>query len=187
MSHPVVQLQALGVIRTPHQDPDQTPIQPCFAEGIQGEIQLDPAYQEGLDGLKGFSHAFLLYHLHKAEPGALRVKPFLLDDTKGVFACRFPNRPNSLGMSLVKLLAIEGCRVAFEGADMLDGTPLLDIKPYYPKADAPEAAWGGWTEQVDPNTARQIGSRQRAALQGVCLVPSGTYFRNDRLPSLPLD
>ncbi|MBK8793802.1 MAG: tRNA (N6-threonylcarbamoyladenosine(37)-N6)-methyltransferase TrmO [Holophaga sp.] len=160
-------LQPLGLIHTPHRAPDQTPIQPCFAEGIQGEIHLDPAFAEGLEGLEAFSHAFLIYHLHCAEPGPLRVKPFLLDEVKGVFACRYPHRPNSLGLSLVQLVAINGTTVVFEGADMLDGTPLLDIKPYYPKADRPEAAWGGWTEQLDPEEARRIGSRQ----MGVPLHP----------------
>ncbi len=85
-------LQPLGLIRTPHKELDQTPIQPCFAEGIRGEIHLDPAFAEGLEGL--------------------------------------------------------------------DGTPLLDIKPYYPKADRPDAAWGGWTEHLDPEEARRIGSRK---------------------------
>lgn len=153
-------LQPLGLIHTPHRELDQTPIQPCFAEGIQGEIHLDPAYAEGLEGLDAFSHAFLIYHLHHAEPGPLRVTPFLLNEVKGVFACRYPHRPNSLGLSLVRLIAINGTTVIFEGADMLDNTPLLDIKPYYPKADCPDAAWGGWTEQLDPEKARRIGSRQ---------------------------
>jgi tRNA-Thr(GGU) m(6)t(6)A37 methyltransferase TsaA len=155
-------IQPLGLIRTPHRVLDQTPIQPCFAEGIRGEIHLDPAYAEGLEGLDAFSHAFLIYHLHRAEPGPLRVKPFLLDELKGIFACRYPHRPNALGLSLVRIVAIEGARVIFEGADMLDGTPLLDLKPYFPKADCPEAAWGGWTEQLDPAAARRIGSRRTA-------------------------
>ena len=157
-----ISLQPLGLIRTPHEAVDQTPIQPCFAEGIRGEIHLDPAYAEGLEGLDAFSHVFLIYRLHRAEPGPLRVKPFLLDELKGVFACRYPHRPNALGLSLVRILAIQGSTVVFEGADMLDGTPLLDIKPYYPKADRPDAAWGGWTEQLDPEEARRIGSRQTA-------------------------
>ena len=161
-------LQPLGVIRTPHQDPDRTPIQPCFAGAARGEVRLDPGYVEGLDGLAAFSHMFLIYHLHQAEPGSLRVKPFMLDELKGVFACRYPHRPNRLGMSLVKILAVEGDRVVFEGADMLDGTPLLDIKPYFPKADCPDAAWGGWTEQIEVEAARRIVSR------------------TDRLPGLPL-
>lgn len=152
-------LKPLGILRTPHRVADLTPIQPCFAAGIRGEIQLDPAFEAGLEGLEAFSHAFLIYHLHLAVPGPLRVKPFLLDEFKGVFACRYPHRPNALGLSLVRIVAIEGATVVFEGADMLDGTPLLDIKPYYPKADHPNTAWGGWTDQLDPEAARRIGSR----------------------------
>ena len=87
----------------------------------------------------------------------------------------------------MKLLAVEGTKVVFEGADMLDGTPLLDIKPYYPKMDSPEAAWGGWTEHVDEEAARRIGSRQTEVAPGICLVPTGTYVQTSRLPSLPLD
>lgn len=153
-------LQPLGLLRTPHQDPDRTPIQSCFAEGVQGEIHLDPAFQDGLMGLEDFSHAFLIYHLHRMEPGPLRVRPFMLNESKGVFACRFPQRPNALGLSLVRLVGVQGCTVHFEGADMLDGTPLLDIKPYYPKADRPGAAWGGWTEGLDPEETRRIGRRE---------------------------
>lgn len=156
---PIV-LWPLGVLRTPHTEPDRTPIQPCFAEGIEGEVHLDPALSEGLQGLEDFSHAWLIYHLHRASPEGLVVKPFLSPDPKGVFACRYPHRPNSLGMSLVRILRVEGARVVFVGADMLDGTPLLDLKPYFPKADQPESAWGGWTEAVDPDMARCIGTRQ---------------------------
>lgn len=153
-------LRPLGRIRTPHVDPERTPIQPPFADGVQGEVHLDPEFAEGLDGLEGFSHIFLIYHLHRAEPGSLTVKPYLTEERKGVFACRFPHRPNALGLSLVRLLAVEGTRVRFEGADMLDDSPLLDIKPYFPQADRPDTAWGGWTERLDPAAARRIGSRK---------------------------
>jgi tRNA-Thr(GGU) m(6)t(6)A37 methyltransferase TsaA len=180
-------LHALGLIRTPHQDPESTPIQPCFAQDHQGEIHLDPAYAEGLEGLAAFSHVFLIYHLHRAVPGPLRVKPYLSETPMGIFACRYPHRPNSLGLSLVRLLGITGTRIRFAGADMLDGTPLLDLKPYFPKADHPDAAWGGWTETLDPATAWGIGSRQGAAASGTGLVPSGSYLETNKLPCQPLD
>jgi len=157
---PAISLRALGVIRTPHQHPDATPIQPCFADGTLGEVLLDPDLAEGLEGLETFSHAFLLYHLHRAQPGPLKVKPFLATTLKGVFGCRHPRRPNALGLSLVRLVAVKGNRVVFAGADMLDGSPLLDIKPYFPDADRPDAAWGGWTEHVERWKARRIGCRQ---------------------------
>jgi tRNA-Thr(GGU) m(6)t(6)A37 methyltransferase TsaA len=187
MHNPGPILAPLGIIHTPHQDPEQTPIQPCFAQGVLGEVHLDPAYAAGLEGLEAFSHIFLIYHLHQAQLGPLVVKPYLSEVPKGVFACRYPHRPNALGMSLVRLVGIDGTRIAFEGADMLDGTPLLDIKPYYPNADHPEAAWGGWTEHLDPEETQRIGSRQHAVFPGTRLVPSGSYLQADRLPSQPLD
>lgn len=155
-----MELCPIGFIRSPHRDLERTPIQPCFAEDIAGEVELDPVWAEGLEGLADFSHAWLIYHLHRAELGALTVKPYLGNDPKGIFACRYPHRPNALGLSLVRILRVEGARVAFLGADMLDGSPLLDLKPYFPQADRPEGAWGGWTEALDPAEVRRIGSRQ---------------------------
>lgn len=123
-------------------------------------MQLEPGLEEGLEGLETFSHIFLVYHLHRAKPGPLRVRPFLAETLKGVFGCRYPHRPNALGLSLVRLVAVHGRQVVFAGADMLDGSPLLDIKPYVPNFDRPETAWGGWTERVERLRARRIGCRQ---------------------------
>lgn len=163
MSDPArVELRYLGVIRTPHLEPDHTPIQPCFARGIRGEILLDPALAEGLQGIEGFSHLHLIYHLHKVEAGPLVVTPFMVDEPKGVFACRYPARPNALGLSVVKLVEVKGCSLVVEDVDMLDGSPLLDIKPYYPKADVPDRVWGGWTEAVNPDEAERRGRGQDA-------------------------
>lgn len=157
-----VELRYLGVIHTPHLELDHTPIQPCFARGIRGEIRLDPALAEGLKGIEEFSHLHLIYHLHRVEPGPLVVMPFMLDEPKGVFACRYPVRPNALGLSVVKLVEVQGCSLIVEDVDMLDGTPLLDIKPFYPKSDVPERTWGGWTEQVAPEEAERRGRRSSA-------------------------
>jgi len=154
-----MELRYLGVIRTPHQELEHTPIQPCFARGVRGEIQLDPALAEGLKGIEEFSHLHLIYHLHRVAPGPLVVTPFMLDEPKGVFACRYPVRPNALGLSVVKLVEVQGCALIVEDVDMLDGTPLLDIKPYYPQSDVPERTWGGWTEQVVPEEAERRGCR----------------------------
>lgn len=159
--------RVLGWIRTPHRNLDTTPFQPTFAAKVPGEVFLDPALAEGLDGLAGFSHAFLIYHLHEAKPGPLKVKPFMTEDLKGVFACRFPDRPNAIGLSLVRLQGVEGNRVLFTGADMLDGTPLLDIKPYYPMADRPREANGGWTDSIDPESAGRHASRMDGRPSGV--------------------
>lgn len=180
---PVISLRPIGVIRTPHQEPDQTPIQPCFARGVRGEIHLDPRLEEGLKGLLEFSHIHLIYHLHRQDGERLTVLPFMIDEPKGIFACRHPARPNALGLSLVKLLGVEGCRIQVEDVDMLDGTPLLDLKPCYPPADFPEGAGLGWLERVDPAEAERRGARQQA---GAPLVPSGSYRFGEGLPSLPL-
>jgi len=153
-------LQPLGVIHTPHQNPELTPTQPCFARHIRGEIHLDGGLTEGLKGIHGFSHLHLVYLLHQAKPGPLVARPYLTDEPMGVFACRVAERPNTLGLSVVRLLAVEGNRLIIEDVDMLDGSPLLDIKPYYPKADRPEGAWGGWTEEVPPQDADHRGRRQ---------------------------
>jgi len=157
-----VELRYLGIIRTPHQQLERTPIQPCFARGTRGEIHLDPAFQEGLKDIEAFSHLHLIYHLHRTGPGPLVVTPFMLDEPKGVFACRYPVRPNALGLSVVKLVGVAGCTLVIEDVDMLDGTPLLDIKPFYPRSDVPDRSWGGWTEQVDPEEAERRGRRGAA-------------------------
>ena len=155
-----VELHYLGFIRTPHRELDRTPIQPCFARGVRGEIQLDPALAEGLKGIEEFTHLHLIYHLHRVEPGPLVVTPFMLDEPKGIFACRYPVRPNALGLSVVRLVGVDGCSLMVEDVDMLDGTPILDIKPFYPKLDVPEHAWGGWTERVDADEAERRGTRR---------------------------
>lgn len=166
MSGALLEFRQVGVIRTPHAEPDRTPIQPCFARGVRGEIHLDPAFEEGLKGIEEFSHLHLIYLLNRAEPARLVVTPFMIDEPKGIFACRYPARPNAIGLSLVKLAGVQGCRLFIEDVDMLDGTPLLDIKPYYPPADAPEGASAGWLERVDPREAERRGRREAGADPG---------------------
>ncbi len=158
MSEPI-SMTSIGVIHSEHQDPAATPIQPAFAEGSQGSIELFPEYVEGLAGLEGFSHVILLYLLHKAGKPMLTVTPFLDDQPKGVFATRSPKRPNGIGLSIVRLMSIEGTSLNVENLDILDGTPLLDIKPYVPRFDYVEGAYGGWTEKVDPEAAQVRGRR----------------------------
>jgi tRNA-Thr(GGU) m(6)t(6)A37 methyltransferase TsaA len=119
------------------------PIQAVSAVGVPGSIELDPAYEVGLRDLDGFSHLILLYHLHQAAPRLL-VTPFLDDQERGIFATRAPSRPNAIGLSTVRLLRVEGPRIEIADVDMLDGTPLLDIKPYVPAFDDREHARIGW-------------------------------------------
>ena len=109
------------------------PIQPTGAKGIKGTIEIKDEYVDGLKDLDGFSHIHLIYLLHKVEGYMLEVKPFMDNSTHGVFATRSPKRPNRIGMSVVKLNKVEGNKVCVENVDILDGTPLLDIKPYVPQ------------------------------------------------------
>lgn len=161
MNHRTVTFAPIGTVRSPHTDPEQTPIQPVYAEGLRGRVELLPEFSAGLADIEGFSHIYLIYWLHRAEAARLRVRPFLEDTERGIFATRAPWRPNPIGMSLVRLVAREGDVLIIEGVDVLDGTPLLDIKPYAPRYDQVEDPRGGWTEAVDDSTARARGRRGR--------------------------
>jgi tRNA-Thr(GGU) m(6)t(6)A37 methyltransferase TsaA len=120
----------IGVIRSPFSTLEGMPIQPSAARGIKGTVVLNEEYVEGLSDLEGFSHAYLLYHFHLSKAFKLRVVPFLDDQQRGLFSTRAPNRPNPIGLSVVRLNRIESNRIDIENVDVLDGTPLLDIKPY---------------------------------------------------------
>lgn len=150
----------IGVIHTPHTRPEETPIQPVFADGVQGRAEILPEYVEGLQDLDGFSHLWLIYWFHQAGSPRLMVKPFLQDVEHGVFATRAPTRPNPIGMSLVRLVRREGRILHLEDVDVLDGTPLLDVKPYVPQFDCRTGARTGWLREVDEQTAQQRGRRQ---------------------------
>ena len=142
-----IEFQSIGVIHSPFQEPAGMPIQPSAAEGVEGTVVLDPALQEGLKDLEGFSHLVLLYHFHQAGEPDLLVKPFLDQKKRGVFATRAPRRPNGIGLSVVRLLEIRDNTLHIANLDILDGTPLLDIKPYVPYFDKPEAERVGWLEK----------------------------------------
>ncbi|RLE28089.1 tRNA (N6-threonylcarbamoyladenosine(37)-N6)-methyltransferase TrmO [Candidatus Acetothermia bacterium] len=137
----------IGVIRTPFADPKGTPIQPAAARGIRGRVEVFPEYAEGLTDLAGFSHLILIYHFHRSGPPRLRARPYLDRRQHGVFATRAPARPNPIGLSVVRLLGIEGNVLQVSDVDIVDGTPLLDIKPYIPQFDAPPEARIGWLEE----------------------------------------
>jgi tRNA-Thr(GGU) m(6)t(6)A37 methyltransferase TsaA len=134
----------IGVIHTPFKDIKDMPIQPIGAKGIQGTIMIEPEYVDGLKDLEGFSHIFLIYHFHFSQGYSLRIKPFMDDDLHGVFSTRAPKRPNPIGISVVRLVRVEGTVLHIEDVDMVDGTPLLDIKPYVPELDALKAERIGW-------------------------------------------
>ncbi len=150
----------IGVIRTEHRSPEETPIQTVYAEGCLGQVEVFPEFAAGLRDLERFSHVFLLYRLHRAVGPELLVRPFLQDTLRGVFATRSPNRPNPLGLSAVRLVRREGRVLHVDGVDMLDGTPLLDIKPYAKRFDCLEDAGDGWLAEVDQDTAERLGRRK---------------------------
>jgi tRNA-Thr(GGU) m(6)t(6)A37 methyltransferase TsaA len=136
-------LHPIGVIHTPFTDLAQTPIQASRSTAI-GHVEVYPEFVEGLQGIEQLSHLFLLYVLHRHEAYSLRVQPFLDDRLHGVFATRHPLRPNFIGLSIVRLLARREHVLEFEGADMLDDTPLIDIKPYVPEFDVRTNVRIGW-------------------------------------------
>jgi tRNA-Thr(GGU) m(6)t(6)A37 methyltransferase TsaA len=140
-----ITIEPIGVIRTPYAEGPDAPIQGRFAPEGQGEVEVFDAYAPALADVDGFSHLTLLYHFHKAGPVELLVKPFLDDVRRGVFATRHPRRPNHVGLTTVKLLERRGNVLVVAGVDMLDGTPLIDIKPYVPafdrEADAVKCGW----------------------------------------------
>ena len=120
----------IGVIRTPYKTLKGTPIQPVGAKGVKGVIELNEEYVDGLKDLDGFTYIILLYVFHKSEGYSLHIQPYLEKEKKGLFATRFQARPNPIGVSVVKMDRVEDNKVYVEEVDMLDGTPLLDIKPF---------------------------------------------------------
>jgi tRNA-Thr(GGU) m(6)t(6)A37 methyltransferase TsaA len=141
-----VTLQPIGVIRTPWTEMAGMPLQAVAAEGVRGTVEIAAEYAAGLRDLEGFSHLILLYHLHRMTGYALEVTPYLDTRKRGVFATRSPKRPNPIGFSVVRLVHVEACTLTIEDVDMLDGTPLLDLKPYVPAFDHRPADRTGWLE-----------------------------------------
>ena len=128
-----IEFESIGTIHSPFKELEGMPIQPTGAKGIEGKICLKDEFKPGLKDIDGFSHLILIYHLHKTNGNALEVKPFMDNKTHGVFATRSPKRPNNIGMTTVKLDKVEDDVLYISNVDILDGTPLLDIKPYVPQ------------------------------------------------------
>jgi tRNA-Thr(GGU) m(6)t(6)A37 methyltransferase TsaA len=139
-------IKAIGVIHTPYSESAETPIQGAFEPDAEGTVEVFDEYAEGLANVEGFSHLTLIYKFHKAKPAGLIVKPFLVDELKGVFATRSPRRPNGIGLTTVPLLGRNGNILRVAGVDMFDGTPLLDLKPYVPHFDERTETRIGWLE-----------------------------------------
>lgn len=140
--------QPIGLIHSPFTDTTGMPIQPPGASEVKGSIEIFAEFVQGLQDLNGFSHLILLYHFHQVEQAKLTVTPFLDSRPHGVFATRAPTRPNPIGLSVVKLVGIEQNTLYVSNIDILDGTPLLDLKPYVPEFDQHPVERIGWLEQA---------------------------------------
>lgn len=140
-----IQYDPIGVIRTPFSDPKGMPIQPAGESTARGTVDLTDEYEAGLADLEGFSHCILLYHFHlSADDCCLCPTPFLDETSRGLFATRAPNRPNPIGLSVVAIESVDDSAVTVSGVDVVDGTPLLDIKPFVGAFDTPAEPNDGW-------------------------------------------
>ena len=139
-----IRYKPIGVIHSPFKDPKGTPVQPAGAEGVNGKVEVFPEYADGLKDIEGFSHIILIYHFHLSKGTLLIAKPYMDNEARGVFAMRGPSRPNPIGISTVRLVGIEGNILHIQDVDIVDGTPLLDIKPYVPEFDTRQAKRVGW-------------------------------------------
>ena len=141
-----IKYKPIGIIHSLFKKPKGTPRQPTAGKGIDGKVEVFPEYAEGLKDVEGFSHIILVCHLHLSKP-SLKVKPFMDEQMRGVFATRSPSRPNPIGISIVRLVKIEKNILHVQDLDIIDGTPLLDIKPYVGEFDAKEVDKIGWLEK----------------------------------------
>ena len=145
----------IGIIHSPYQQIEGMPIQPCGAIGMAGTVEINHEFAGGLKDINGFSHIFLIYHFHISKGYSLEVIPFLDDHPKGVFATRAPKRPNPIGLSIVKLIKVEDNILHIEDVDILDNTPLLDIKPYVSEFDALDQTEVGWYSKAKYNVRKR--------------------------------
>jgi tRNA-Thr(GGU) m(6)t(6)A37 methyltransferase TsaA len=142
-----IRYKPIGVIHSPFKEPKGTPIQPAAAKGIHGTVEIFPEYAEGLKDIEGFSHIILIYHFHLSKRRSLTAKPYMDNKAHGVFAMRGPSRPNPIGISIVHLVRIDENKLHIQDVDIVDGTPLLDIKPYVPEFDIRKVEKIGWLEK----------------------------------------
>ena len=137
----------IGVIHSPFKLPQDVPIQSAAAKGVVGSVEVSQDYVKGLKDIEGFSHLILVYHFHLAQQYSLLVTPFLDKTLRGVFSTRAPSRPNPIGVSIVRLIKVEQNLLHIQDVDIIDGTPLLDIKPFVPEFDQRKAEKIGWLEK----------------------------------------
>jgi len=150
-----VKYRSIGIIHSPFKDAKGMPIQPTGAKGVVGTVEVSPEYCAGLKDIEDFSYIILIYHFHLSKGYSLEVKPYMDENTHGVFATRIPGRPNPIGISVVRLIKVEGCTLHIQDVDILDGTPLLDIKPYVPDFDVRETERIGWLSGKSSNVYKK--------------------------------
>ena len=140
-------MHPIGIIHSPYKESKNIPIQGIFKDGIEAWIELKDKYVKGLKDLDKFTYAIIIYYFHKSQREGVEGKPFLEQDKHGIFAIRSPNRPNHIGFSIVKIKSIKGNKIYFTEVDVLDGTPLLDIKPYVKYFDSRDNVVSGWLDK----------------------------------------
>lgn len=150
----------IGIIHSPFVKSQGTPIQPAGAAGVPGTVEVFEKYRAGLRDLDGFSHIVLLYHFHRSKGFSLRIIPFMDTRPRGLFATRAPKRPNPIGLSVVRLDGIENGILHIRNVDILDGTPLLDIKPYVPEFDGYADVRTGWLEKARKTVRRRKADKR---------------------------
>jgi tRNA (adenine37-N6)-methyltransferase len=149
------EIRPIGTIHSPFTSIEDMPIQPKGAKGIEGYVLMDREYMDGLKDMEGFSHIYLLYSFHEAKRTELLVTPFMDSKTRGVFSTRSPLRPNHIGISIVTLKKVEENKITVDGIDVLDGTPLLDIKPYIEKFDGVTNSTSGWMQASEEDVGKK--------------------------------
>ena len=155
-----IKFKPIGIIHSPYTKLHGMPIQPSAAHGVRGRVEVYNKYLPALSDLDGFSHIYLLYHFHLTKSAQLKVVPFLDDQERGLFATRVPKRPNPIGLSVVKLIRVEGHILHIENVDVIDGTPLLDIKPYVREMEAVEDIHIGWLEKYTSRINSQLSDKR---------------------------
>ena len=145
----------IGIIHSPFKNPKGMPIQPTGAKGVAGTVEVFQEYCAGLKDIDGFSHIILIYHFHLSDECSLEVRPYMDENTHGVFATRIPGRPNPIGISVVRCVKVKGCMIHIQDVDILDGTPLLDIKPYVPDFDSRMTERIGWLSGKSSNVYKK--------------------------------
>ncbi len=142
-------IEPIGIIHSPYKEvSDGIPIQGARHPDTECVVKIYPAFRDGLLHLEEFSHVYLLYYFNRSDRTFLRAKPYADETEHGIFAIRSPHRPNHIGLTLVQLVQVDETSLTVKGVDMLDGTPLLDIKPYNPEIDAASHVSAGWMEKA---------------------------------------